>query len=78
MGISVGSFLSTSFGFRLSCSFFDWAMTILSGFQMDFVVVAKKPDKGGGVDLPSKLREKHSGAPDQKKMARMEAGPKVG
>lgn len=29
-------------------------MTILSGFQMDFVVVAKKPDKGGGVDLPSR------------------------
>lgn len=55
-------------------------MAILSGFQMDFVVVAKKADKGGRIDLPSrpsKLREKLSGAPNQKKMARMEAGPRV-
>lgn len=34
-------------------------MAILSGFQMDFVVVTKKADKGGGIELPSRpLRTK--------------------
>lgn len=51
--LPVGFFLST-FGFPLSCWFFDWAMTTLPAFQMDLVVVTKKPDRGGRVGLPSK------------------------